>query len=451
MNILFLSIFTILGLFYLVLGLFVSRGIKTNDDYFLAGRKMGLFPLTFTLIATQVGGGMMLGTAAQSYNIGYWGILYTVGIGLGFLILGFGLASKLREFNVATTAELFELKYNSKFLRQVASILSIITLFGILGAQVVALKSVLIALGLNNNFIFILFWLFIIIYTMIGGLAAVAITDTVQIIFLIFVFGFLFIKTAFLGNAINAFSFSNFIGQQNFFNSQNFSFLTLFPIVFNPMMFSLIEQDLAQRFFSAKTKKIAALAALFSGIFMLVFAFIPVYFGMQAKLNGLFIPAGSNPLVITINNIASNLLLSLVVCALAAAITSTADSLLCAISSNIVQDFDFNFIKINKLKFSKIVTLVVGLLSIIVAYFSNDIIGILIQSYELSISCLFIPIFLCYFKVQLNKNAAILSVVMGFAGFVLFRFLSLPVPKELASLILSLFGYLIGSKLIKSN
>jgi SSS family solute:Na+ symporter len=141
----------------------------------------------------------------------------------------------------------------------------------------------------------------------------------------------------------------------------------------------------------------------------------------------------------------------LVVCALAAAITSTADSLLCAISSNIVQDFDFNFIKINKLKFSKIVTLVVGLLSIIVAYFSNDIIGILIQSYELSISCLFIPIFLCYFKVQLNKNAAILSVVMGFAGFVLFRFLSLPVPKELASLILSLFGYLIGSKLIKSN
>ena len=31
---------------------------------------------------------------------------------LFFLLLGFGFASKLRSFHVATTAELFETKYN---------------------------------------------------------------------------------------------------------------------------------------------------------------------------------------------------------------------------------------------------------------------------------------------------------------------------------------------------
>ena len=185
MNFLFLLIFSAFGIFYLILGLLVSRGIKTNEDYFLAGRKLGLFPLTFTLIATQIGGGMMLGTAAQSYKIGYFGIFYTLGICLGFLFLGLGLASRLRSFNIDTTAQLFEVKYGLVFLRKIASLLSIFTLFGILGAQVIALRSVLYSLDLNNEFVFIMFWLFIIVYTMVGGLKAVSITDTFQIIFLL--------------------------------------------------------------------------------------------------------------------------------------------------------------------------------------------------------------------------------------------------------------------------
>lgn len=450
MNILFLTIFIGLGLVYLLIGLFVSRGIKTKKDYFLAGRKLGLLPLTFTLIATQVGGGMMLGTAAESYKIGYFGILYTLGISLGFLILGLGLASKLRSFNVATTAELFETKYKSVFLRKVASGLSIVTLFGILGAQVIALRGVLTALGLENEFIFVLFWLFIILYTMIGGLKAVAMTDTAQVLFLIIVFSILFITTLFSEPA-SFFKFSNFISRQKIFSGINLSFMSLFPVIFNPMMFSMIEQDLAQRFFSARNKKIAAISAGLAGLFMISFSAVPVYFGMKAKLSGLVLSHGANPLVATISSIASNLLLSLVVCALAAAITSTADSLLCAISSNICQDFNLSFIKIDKLKLSKIVTLLVGIAAMLVAYISNDIIGLLVQSYELSISCLFVPFFLCYFKKNLNKNAAGFSIIMGFIGFVLFRFYPLPIPKELASLMLSLAGYLIGDKFLRLN
>jgi solute:Na+ symporter, SSS family len=448
MNIIFLSIFTGLGLIYLLLGLFVSRGIKNNDDYFLAGRKLGLFPLTFTLIATQVGGGMMLGTAAESYKVGYFGVFYTLGISLGFLILGSGLASKLRSFNVATTAELFQTKYNSIFLRKVASLLSIVTLFGILGAQVVALRSVLCALGLNNELVFIVFWLFIIVYTMIGGLKAVAITDTFQILFLLSVFSVLFITTL-MTEPASFFKFSSFISRQSLFSEKSLTFLILFPVIFNPMMFSLIEQDLAQRFFSAVTKKTAALGAGLAGLFMISFSMVPVYFGMKAKLAGLILVPGANPLVVTISSIASSVFLSLVVCGLAAAITSTADSLLCAISSNICQDFDLSFIKINKLKLSKIVTLVVGLCAMAIAYISNDIIGILVQSYELSISCLFVPFFLCYFKKKLNKNAAGLSIIFGLFGFILFRIVILPFPKELASLILSFTGYLIGDKFLK--
>ncbi|MBD3273646.1 sodium:solute symporter family protein [Candidatus Dependentiae bacterium] len=448
MDILFLSVFGLIGLVYLFLGLFYSKGIKTNEDYFLAGRKLSFFPLAFTLIATQVGGGMMLGTAAESYKVGYFGIFYTLGMSLGFLILGLGVASKLRSFNVVTTAQLFESKYNSVFLRKVASLISIVTLFGLLCAQVVASRSVLLALGFSNDFVLIAFWLIVIFYTMIGGLRAVAATDTAQILFLLTVFSVLFIKTL-LAEPSSFFTFSSFVSRQGAFNSSNFSFLTLFPVIFNPMMFSLIEQDLAQRFFSARTKRIAALGAVTASAFLLLFSFIPVYFGMKANLTSLFLPEGANPLIVTIKSVANRFFLSLIVTSIAAAVISTADSLLCAISSNICQDFDFSFIKIKKVNFSKMVTLVVGLLAILVAYFSNDIIGLLVQSYELSISCLFVPFIFSYFKKSLNKNAAALSILLGLFGFFIFRLVYLPFPKELSSIILSLLGYFIGDKFLK--
>ncbi|MFC1894902.1 sodium:solute symporter family protein [Candidatus Dependentiae bacterium] len=441
---LFILFFIGFGLFYLIVGLLVSRGIKNVKDYFLAGRDLGLGYLTFTLIATQVGGGMLLGSSEQSYQVGYFGVFYTLGIALGFLFLGLGFAPKLRSFNVSTTAQLFETKYGSVFLKKIASLLSIVTLFGILGAQVIGIRGVLLGLGIDNNFAFILFWLFIIIYTMIGGLRAVAVTDFFQIIFILIIFGGVFLYSLSL-EPVSFFSINNLVGIQKPFSSIKTDFFALFPIVFNPMMFAFVEQDLAQRFFAAKTKNIAASSALLASIFMVLFSCVPIYFGMKAKLLGLNIPSGANPLVVFLNYLSSGWFISLVVCALAAAVTSTSDSLLCAISSNICQDFNLDFWGVrNKLRASQIITFIVGLLALLVGYFCNDIIGLLVQSYGLSISSLFVPVFFCFFKKKLNKKAAFLSMVLGGMSFLLFQNIYLPIPKELATLVISLLGYFVG-------
>ena len=437
---LFLSVFLGMGLFYLILGLWVSRGVKTLKDYFLAGKNLGLFYLTFTLVATQVGGGMLLGSSAESFKIGYFGIFYTLGITLGFLFLGLGVASKLRSFDVATTAQLFELKYGSVFLKKVASILSIITMFGLLGGQVIGVKGILLGLGVYNEIIFVSFWVFIIIYTVIGGLKAVAVTDAFQMLFIVLIFAGLFLYCIYS----DPFSLIK-INKPDVFTLDGLTFISLFPVIFNPMMFSFIEQDLAQRFLAAKTRKMAAVSALLASAFMISFAFIPVYFGMLARTSGLDLLPGASPLVAIIGNLTNDLFLVLVVCGLAAALMSTADSLLCAISSNICQDFDLTYLGFkDKLKTSQIITLLVGLMALFVAYFYNDIISMLVQSYELSISCLFVPIIFCYFKKNLKKNAALLSIVFGGFSFIVFRFIQLPIPRELVALTLSFGGYMLG-------
>lgn len=448
-SILFLSIFSVLAIFYFFIGLYASKNIHNNSDYFLASRDLGLWPVTFTLIATQLGGGMLLGTAERAYSIGYWGILYTLGMSLGFLMLGLGFAAKLRSLNVATTAELFETKYNSIALKKIASLLSITTMCGILVAQVVASKTLLAGLNIHNEYIFLMFWAFVIIYTMIGGLKAVVFTDVAQVWVIILVFGSIFLYCLFAEPSA-FFSISSFIDNQNKFlmDGSTITSSSLLATIMLPALFSLIEQDLAQRFFAARTQKVAGLSAILASAFLLTFSFIPIYFGMKAQLMGMDIAHGSSPLLPVLEALTSQLVLVLAVCAIIAAITSTADSLLCAVSSNVAQDFDFSFTGIkNQLKISQIVTLLTGLIVLGASYVvSKNIIDILVSSYEISVSCLLVPLLYSYFGDNLKKNAAIGGICAGLFGFIIFRFYPIMIPKEVAAIGLSWIGYQIGKR-----
>lgn len=449
---LFFAVFAVLALFYTILGFLASKKIKTTSDYFLAGRNLGLFSVTLTLIATQVGGGMLVGTSQDAYLYGIYGILYTVGMAVGFVLLGSGLASKLQSLNVATTAELFETRYGSTTLKTVASLLSVITMTGILIGQVVASRTIIeiLQFGSGNELIFIGFWIFVILYTMVGGLKAVVITDVFQVLLIIAIFSGIFIYSVFFGPSFDWGSFMT-IQKEQFGSpiSMNMVIATLIM----PILFSLIEQDLAQRFFAARTKRIATFSALLTAGFMILFALVPIYFGMQAKLLGLIIPAGSSPLMATIELLTNEFVVVLALCAIIAAITSTADSLLCAISSNLAQDFDFSWLgKHNALSRSKIITLIAGLIALGASFMvPQNVIDILIGSYAISVSCLFVPLVWSYFSGPFDKlrangreQAAIISVAAGFISWVAMLFWKTDAPKALVPLACSFIGYCVG-------
>jgi len=240
----FLPIFLTLAVCYLIIGLLASRNIKTNEDYFLAGRGLGLMSLSFTLIATHLGGGMILGTAQEAYEVGWYGILYNFGLCAGFIVLGLGFASKLRAFNVATTAQLFETKYGSPVLRKIASALSAMSLCGILAGLVIATRSSFVALGITSQLPLILFWIFTIIYTMIGGLKAVVITDIFQVIFIITVFSGVFFYNLLFGQAVLATTAVNLVQP---FSLELASFSRLFGFFFMPFLLSFVVYRISHR------------------------------------------------------------------------------------------------------------------------------------------------------------------------------------------------------------
>lgn len=438
-TLLFLSIFSALGALYFYLGIRASKNVKTDADYFVANRQLGIWQISSNLIATQLGGGLLLGTATSAYTSGYFGIFYTLGMALGFILLACGIASRLQQFKVTTTAQLFETQYNSPALKQVASLLSIITLFGILIAQVVGFKSLMGAVGFGAWWIVLPFWLSVVAYTMIGGLLAITINDMVQLCIIIVTFVTIFLISFFSKPAI-------VFASQELFTVQPLTFAMVSSGILMPALFSLIEQDLAQRFFASRSSFVATVSAWNAALFLLAFAFIPVYLGMQVKLLNLAVPEGANPLIIFLQQNTPDILFAFALCAIVAAIISTADALMNGISANITQDFEINKKFNNSLLTSKCTTMIVGICALIGSYLvPQNIIDIIVSSYEISVSCLLVPLLFCYFKKNVNRHAAVGAIIFGLIGFILFRIFPQPIPKELLTLALSLIGYGLGS------
>ena len=138
-------------------------------------------------------------------------------------------------------------------------------------------------------------------------------------------------------------------------------------------------------------------------------------------------------------------LTALVGCAILAAIISTATSLINAIGSNISNDLSKGL----SVPFEKGMTGLISISALLFTFYLDRIVDLLIQSYELSVSCLFVPILAALFKRQGNFRSALLSMVFGVFGFCFFRFVPLEFfPREIASVALSLGGYMVGEWMV---
>ncbi|XP_073330492.1 high affinity choline transporter 1-like isoform X2 [Pagrus major] len=154
----------------------------------LAGRNINLLVGIFTLTATWVGGGFILGIAEATYNptLGAVWALMPVPYVLTFFLGGFFFAKPMRENRYVTMMDPFQQKYGN--------FLSSALILPALVADVLWVARTLVSLGGTMSVILDLSYVYsiiissvvAIIYTLLGGLYSVAYTDVIQLI-LIFI------------------------------------------------------------------------------------------------------------------------------------------------------------------------------------------------------------------------------------------------------------------------
>jgi SSS family solute:Na+ symporter len=445
---LFIVIMAGLSVIYLALGWSLSHKMKDRTDFFLAGRNLGTIPVTASLLATQIGGGMFIGTTQDPIR----GMLYIFGIVISFIVLGLGISEKFRDFEIETLPSIFEKQYNSMGLTRICVLLSVVTLGGILVTQAIAMQTLINGLTGNHlEYVFPALWTIIVLYTLLGGLKAVVTVDIVQVSIVFIIFILFFFKSLWF-DTLSFFSIDTFKHLHNFALTSNISWAEVIHIILISSCYSIITQDIAHRLFAAKDRKVASRSTLYASFILLFFAIIPFYFGTKAHILAQLTGSESS-LFKALSLVTKGPMLILALCALMAAITSTVDSLLCAISS-IVSFLFMPFVqKKHELFVSQGTIVICGAIIFIASYHvPHNIISVLVESYQISVACLFVPIMFACFKKKdkLKKLSGYLAVLGGLSGLILSKLVfastlaawTLPI-----ALSLSLLGYLLSDHL----
>ncbi|MCB0641590.1 MAG: sodium/solute symporter, partial [Phaeodactylibacter sp.] len=186
----------ILIYFVIILGIawwVIRKSSETSDDYFLAGRNLGWFVVGASIFASNIGSEHLVGLAGSGATDGVALAHYELHAWC-LLVLGWVLAPFYIRSNVFTMPEFLERRF-SETARYVLSTISLVAYVltkvavGIFAGGIVfgVLLPEVNFLGLNSFWVgSILMIVLTGVYTMLGGLRAVAYTETIQTIILVF-------------------------------------------------------------------------------------------------------------------------------------------------------------------------------------------------------------------------------------------------------------------------
>lgn len=156
-----------------------------TQEYFVGGRAFGGVFIAFTLSATFITSGTVLGVAEVAYNSGLnWVYLMCGQICMGWAVLGI-LGKKFaiiaRRINAVTLVDFIRHRYQSKPLVILVSIGLLLFMGVFMVAQLVGGARIMeAATGLDYHLGLIVFAVVVLVYTTVGGFRAVVYADFLQ-------------------------------------------------------------------------------------------------------------------------------------------------------------------------------------------------------------------------------------------------------------------------------
>ena len=444
---------------YLVLSIVIAFAYgasknKNEEDYSVGGRSFGTMLLFFTMLATIVGAGTVMGYSNWFYVRGLTQLWYTIGISLAYLIYIFYLAPRIQKFGMEhggqTIGDWMEHRYN-KPVKYIASILIVVAYIAITAFQYLAMGTILsFVTGLDQTVSLIITAVVVIVYTSFGGLWAVATTDVLQ--------GFMTLAGVIVMTPILV---SKAGGVATIFASAPAEHLQLFGYVTPTGALAAILAfalgviswpDIWQRCYAAKSKKVLNRSFVFFVISFALIAVLMLFVGFSGRiLNPGYEGASNLMLPSLIVEYMPDFLGALMLASLIAVIMGTADSTLLVSSVMLERDLITPLIrKVSTKEYtdkqlvnrSRLITAVTGFAVLIVLFFSTDMFSLWVKSAEITGATLAVPIILGFTWKKPTWLAALVSILAGFAGWMLCQIGVIAFDGIIVGAGLSLVGYL---------
>lgn len=164
----------------LMITYWASKRNRSASDYYAAGGRITGFQNGLAIAGDYMSAASFLGISALVYTSGYDGLIYSIGFLVGWPLILFLIAERLRNLGKYTFADVASYRLKQKDVRILSACGSLVVVSLYLIAQMVgAGKLIELLFGLNYHVAVILVGVLMVMYVLFGGMLA---TTWVQII-----------------------------------------------------------------------------------------------------------------------------------------------------------------------------------------------------------------------------------------------------------------------------
>ncbi len=415
-------------LLFLLVSLYQLRSIRIFATFALDRDAFGTLTIYCTILASGVGAGVIMGNAEKAYQ-GEW--IYPLGcLGFAFqLWLTAGLAPRIYQWrNCLSSGEILGNVYGGKDIRFISGALWLIFCMGIVTAQVIAMQRVVTMLipGWETPVAAFLI-ISIILYSSLGGVRSVVTTDVIQaIILLLSLIALTIWGIWFLGGIESTYQQLRLQNIQSSFTGQ---IPTLFIVFFGFLFGDALIPISIQRITMARSHQDASKAMELTAAVIFAVILLCGLIGLIGLIANLLKPGQESQY--TFNILLSVLpfwLKLFVVSGLLAAIMSSCDSYLntaaIAFSNDMLPAVTSPLSDRKQLMLGRIATVVIGTGAVIIALQVNDILDVLLGTFEAWGPTLLPPLFVALFYPRLPKLHFYLPCIAGLLCLFLWKWLA---------------------------
>ncbi len=396
--------------FILILGvgIWVSKSVKNLDDFSTGNRSYGAFVIFATLSSSFIGGGFTNGLAEKVFTMGLVYVVALWGFSAKEILVATLIAPRMTPFKDAiSVGDIMGQLYgrNAKILTGVAAGL---VCAGIAGAQFAAFGYILNVLtGADATIGIILGTIVVVIYAAMGGMKSVVANDVIHFCVLIVALPLVLLFGIKHAGGVSHIIESVPVDHLSFFGS--LSTLTVIGLFLNFFFGETLVPPYVQRLLIGRNFKETAKGTLWSGLLSIPFFLLIGVIGLTA----ITLSPGLDPnlaLPYVINQVMPVGIKGLAIAGMMAVVMSSADSFLNAAAISITHDvlkpLCRNGLAPNiELRWSRIVTIIVGALGAMFALTTKSALDILLVAYNFWTPFILVPLVAGIFGYRASSRA----------------------------------------------
>lgn len=446
----------------IAIGAWAARRVTTSQDFVLAGRGLSLALATSVTFATWFGSESIMGAPAKFVEEAPKGGVLSIieepfGSALCLFLVGAFFARPLYEQHITTFSDYFRIRF-SRQAELLSAVIMIPSYFSWIAAQYIAIGIVLnVVMGIPMAWGIVASASIVMIYTLLGGMWSISITDFLHnLIIILALLVLAFVLYPQVGGVTGvAAKMPDHFFQFFPYKASLTGWATYLAAWMTIGLGSIPQQDIFQRVMSAKSARVSVQASyLASGLYLSVAA-LPLFIALAARLlhpdlagtdeqsRQLIIPNmvmrhGSLPLQILFFGALTSAILSVSSGAILAPAT--------VFGENIVKFFRPTLSDSQLLKTIRWAIVVISIICVAMTLQrTTSIFDLVGESSAFSLVSLFVPLTAGIYWKRATNAGCLWSILLGFSAWLLCLWLDTSFPPMLWGLLASTIGMIGGS------